>query len=251
MPARASALSSIRPQLGGGCAPGRRRHAYVSTRCDHETRGVGARWPVVGKRDARDAAEEVALVATAKRQLLLQVNRHRLRREDLEDCYSQATLELVAHARRGGVFADRSHVGNVLELRFSSRIRDRRRALGGRSPAQATLEAAVSLGGAGAEEIAIVDRRAELETLVILRDDLRRVESLARQLTRDQRLVLACQLGPQMGCRDFCSQFGWTPEKYRKVAQRARAKLKRLMLVDEASVPSGASGSGEGIGTDL
>jgi hypothetical protein len=158
---------------------------------------VVARWPAVHKREGTDTAEEIALVATAKRELLLQANRYRLRREDLEDCYSQATLELVAHARRGGVFADRSHLGNVLELRFLSRIRDRRRALGGRSPAQAVLEAAMSLGGAGTEEIAIVDRRAELESLVILRDDLRRVEVLARKLTPDQRLVLACQLGPQ------------------------------------------------------
>ncbi|MFI4984875.1 MAG: hypothetical protein ACHQAV_02675 [Solirubrobacterales bacterium] len=181
-------------------------------------------------------------MAIAKRELLLQANRYRLRREDLEDCYSQATLELVAYARRGGVFADRSHLGNVLELRFLSRIRDRRRALGGRSPAQAALEAAMSLGGAGTEEIAIVDRRAELERLVILRDDLRRVEFLARKLTPDQRLVLACQLGPQMGCRDFCGQFGWTPEKYRKVAQRARAKLKRLMAADEGDVPSSGHG---------
>jgi hypothetical protein len=212
---------------------------------------VVAGWPAVHPRVGSDTAEEIALVASAKRELLLQANRHRLRREDLEDCYSQATLELVAHARRGGVFADRSHVGNVLELRFSSRIRDRRRALGGRSPAQAALEAALSLGGAGTEEIAIVDRRAELETLVILRDDLRRVEVLARQLSPEQRLVLASQLGPQIGCRAFCSHFGWTPEKYRKVAQRARTKLKRLMAADEADVPLGGRASGEEIGTGL
>jgi hypothetical protein len=43
----------------------------------------------------------VAHVARAKRELLLRVHRHRLRREDLEDCFSQATLELLANARRG------------------------------------------------------------------------------------------------------------------------------------------------------
>ena len=84
-------------------------------------------------------------MARAKRELLLRVHRHRLRREDLEDCYSQATLELVAHARRGGRFASRLHLANVLEQRFLSRIRDRRRALSGRSPMQAALEAAMSL----------------------------------------------------------------------------------------------------------
>jgi DNA-directed RNA polymerase specialized sigma24 family protein len=208
---------------------------------------VGARWPTTEERKGSKTAEEVALVATAKRDLLLQANRYRLRREDLEDCFSQATLELVAHARRGGVFADRAHLGNVLELRFLSRIRDRRRALSGRSPTQAALEAAMSLGRVGTEEIAIVDRRAELERLVILRDELRRIESLARKLTPDQRLVLASQLGP-MGCREFCSQFGWTPEKYRKVAQRARAKLKRLMAADEANVPPRDHRSGEETG---
>ena len=197
------------------------------------------RWPAGRRREGSDTAEEIALVASAKRELLLQANRYRLRREDLEDCYSQATLELVAHARRGGVFADRAHVGNVLELRFLSRIRDRRRALAGRSPAQAALEAAMSLGGAGMEEIAIVDRRAELERLVILRDDLRRVELLARQLTPDQRLVLASQLGLQLGCREFCSRFGWSPEKYRKVAQRGRARLKWLVAIDENRAPDG------------
>jgi hypothetical protein len=37
--------------------------------------------------------------------LLLRVHRHRLRREDLEDCYGQATLELVILARGGRAFA--------------------------------------------------------------------------------------------------------------------------------------------------
>jgi hypothetical protein len=44
-------------------------------------------------------------VASAKRGLLLRVHRHRLRHEDLEDCYSQATLELIAHVRAGRSFA--------------------------------------------------------------------------------------------------------------------------------------------------
>ena len=231
----------------GRCA----RHACVSTRCEDERRGLGDGWAAGGSRAGSDTAEEVALVARAKRELLLNANRYRLRREDLEDCYSQATLELVAHARRGGVFADRAHLGNALELRFSSRIRDRRRALGGRSPAQAALEAAMSLGGAGTEEIAIVDRRAELEKLVMLREELRRVQFLARQLSPDQRLVLSCQLGLQMGCDEFCTRFGWSREKYRKVAQRARAKLRRRMAVEEASVPSSCHSSEKGTGTDL
>jgi len=179
-------------------------------------------------RRASDPADEVALVARAKRELLLRVHRHRLRKEDLEDCYGQATLELVAHARRGGRFSSRAHLANVLEQRFVSRIRDRRRALAGRSPMQAALELAMSLDASEHEQVEIVDIRAELETLVMLRQDLRRVSSLAQQLTPDQRLVLASQVGGQLR-RDFCRLYNWSPEKYRKVAQRARARLKALL----------------------
>jgi DNA-directed RNA polymerase specialized sigma24 family protein len=193
----------------------------------------------VGERQARDPAEEVALVAQAKRELLLRVHRRRLRREDLEDCYSQATLELVQHARRGGTFANRLHLANALELRFLSRVRDRRRALGGRSPMQAALEEAVSLGSGGEQEGAIVDRRAEVETLVMLRDELRRVQVVARQLTRDQQLALAYQLAlPDGSSQEACRLLGWSPEKYRKVAQRARARLRSLIAPDELDVPS-------------
>jgi DNA-directed RNA polymerase specialized sigma24 family protein len=167
-------------------------------------------------------------VALAKRDLLLRVHRHRLRRVDLEDCYSQATLELIARARQRGPFSGEAHVGNALELRFLSRVRDMRRALSGRSPMRAAQEGAISLGLAGESEVPIVDRRAQLEDLVLLRQELRHVERCAHQLTRDQRLVLACQLGLQMDCAEFCRRFGWSPEKYRKVAQRGRARLKHL-----------------------
>jgi hypothetical protein len=141
-----------------------------------------------------DPAEEVALVARAKRELLLRVYRYRLRPEDLEDCFGQATLELVAYVRRGGSFVDRVHLGNMLEQRYQSRIRDRRRALSGRSPMQAALESSLSLGAAGEEGVEIADVRAELETLVMLRHDLRRIAQLASDLTDDQRLVLTAQL---------------------------------------------------------
>jgi DNA-directed RNA polymerase specialized sigma24 family protein len=199
---------------------------------------VGARWPAGGRsRAASDPAEQVALVARAKRELLLRVHGYRLRREDLEDCYSQATLELVVQARRGRSFADGRHLANALEQRFVSRIYDCRRALSGRSPMQAAVETAVSLDWVEAQRIEIVDVRAEPETLVILRQDLRRAQVLAQMLSPDQRLVLASQVGLQMSCREFCRRHGWSPEKYRKVAQRARARLKGLMLAEAAGVP--------------
>jgi DNA-directed RNA polymerase specialized sigma24 family protein len=198
--------------------------------------------PGTAARRAPDAAEEVALVARAKRELLLRAHRHRLRAEDLEDCYSQATLELLAHARRGGHFASRLHLANTLEQRFVSRVRDRRRALSGRSPMQAALEAATSLDRTSKEQIEVVDLRAELETLVMLRHDLRRVQALAQRLTDDQRLVLAAQVG-QISPADFCRLQGWSSEKYRKVAQRARTRLRSLMAGEESGVPPAAQPS--------
>lgn len=95
----------------------------------------------------------------------------------------------------------------------------------------------MSLDCLGHEQLDVIDARAELETLVILREELRRVESLARELTPDQQLLLACQVGLQMGRADFCRRFGWSAEKYRKVAQRARARLRRLLAHDEGGVP--------------
>jgi hypothetical protein len=56
-------------------------------------------------------AEEVARVARERRELLLRAHRFRLRREDLEDCYSQATLELVLAARRGASYSNLYRAG--------------------------------------------------------------------------------------------------------------------------------------------
>jgi DNA-directed RNA polymerase specialized sigma24 family protein len=181
----------------------------------------------------QDPAEEVAFVARARRELLLRVHRRRLRREDLEDCYSQATLELIADSRRGASYASRRELERAIERRFVSRIRDRRRALSGRSPIQAALERSLSLAGFAEDEIEVVDARAQPETLVMLRMELRRLQQLMGELTPDQRLVLISQVALQMPRAEFCRRYGWSPEKYRKVAQRARARLSRLMS-DEA-----------------
>ncbi len=196
----------------------------------------------------------MALVARAKRDLLLRAHRFRLRREDLEDCYSQAILELIRHARGGGRFASREHLANVIEQRFLSRIHDRRRALSGRSPMQAALESATPLGGGeGDEHTAVADMRAELERLVILREELLRIQAVAHELSYEQRLVIASQVALQMNCGEFCERHGWTAEKYRKVAQRARARLRRLMELDDgvAGVPNAAGGSEQNTGTNL
>ncbi|HEY2141173.1 MAG TPA: hypothetical protein VGG98_03825 [Solirubrobacteraceae bacterium] len=193
-------------------------------------------------------------MARARRGLLLRAHRFRLRREDLEDCYSQATLELLAYASRGGTFATRAHLANALEQRFLSRVHDHRRALAGRSPMQAAMESALSLGDAGGTEVEIVDVRAEVEKLVLARFELRRLGRLAQELTSDQQLVLACQIGLQMGRAEFCDRYGWSTEKYRKVAQRARARLKLMAAEDsmwEGDVPFPTRGSEREVGTHL
>ncbi len=179
-------------------------------------------------------------MAHAARGLLLSVYRPWLRRDDLEDCYSQATLELVAQARRGELrYSSRAHLRNLFELRFVSRVRDRRRALRGRSPAQAMLDGALSLGGPGRGEVEIADPRADVERRTLLRYELHTLERAAHGLSFDQRLVLACQIGLQMSAGEFCAMFGWSHEKHRKVAQRARARLR--WLTDEP-VPATSAG---------
>jgi DNA-directed RNA polymerase specialized sigma24 family protein len=194
-------------------------------------------------RDARkrpDQVEEMALVAQARRELMLRAHRHQLRKEDLEDCYSQATLELLARARGGGTFSTRAHMANVLEQRFTSRIHDRRRALCGRSPAQAALDGALPLGGCGEEDVEVADARAEIDKLVMLRMDLRSLGRVVHNLTPDQRLVLISRIDSGMDCVQFCSRFGWSKEKYRKVAQRARARLRELLASEETEPEEGA-----------
>jgi DNA-directed RNA polymerase specialized sigma24 family protein len=188
-------------------------------------------------RGPADPAEQVALVARAKRETLLRAYRYRLRGEDLEDCYSQATLELLAAVRAGRRFSGRAHLANALEQRFVSRVQDRRRALGGRSPLQASLEGAIPLGVPGSREVELRDPRAEVHPLVARRLELERLPALARSLTPDQRLVLACQVALDMDRAEFCGRFGWSFEKYRKVAQRARARLRALQRAGECAAP--------------
>jgi DNA-directed RNA polymerase specialized sigma24 family protein len=177
-----------------------------------------------------DPAELVATIAAARRGRLLRVHRRRLRWEDLEDCYSQATLELVARSRRAP-FLSSEHVLNALEQKFLSRIEDRRRAIGGRSAIETAIARSVPVDapehGAGELE----DRCAAVENHVFARAELRRLREVIADLSRDQQLVLASKVCVDMGVGEFCARFGWSVEKYRKVAQRARGKLR--VLVEE------------------
>ncbi|HEX3875289.1 MAG TPA: hypothetical protein VHW26_14140 [Solirubrobacteraceae bacterium] len=175
----------------------------------------------------RDPVEAVARIADARRDRLLRIHRRRLRWEDLEDCYSQATLELVARAKRDP-FASAEHIQNALEQKFTSRIDDRRRAIGGRSPIETAIATALPVDAPEAGAGELEDPNAEVVRNVVARIEVRRLREVADELTEDQRLVLACQISLGMDCAEFCRRFGWSAEKFRKVAQRGRSRLRAL-----------------------
>jgi hypothetical protein len=143
----------------------------VSTRYRLGTLAPDHPWQALPRvrRERLDVAEQVALVAQTRRESLLRRHRHRLRLEDLEDCLSQATLELLVQVRAGGSYASSLHLANVLEQRFRSRIMDRLRAVGGRSPIQAAMEQALVLGDPARGEVEVADLRLGVEELVMLR----------------------------------------------------------------------------------
>ncbi|HTA98084.1 MAG TPA: hypothetical protein VK730_10640 [Solirubrobacteraceae bacterium] len=209
----------------------------MSTRQQSSKRTIGGPGGLGGRAlGLLDPSETVALVARSRCELLLACHRRRLGREDLEDCYSQATLELLTRARRGEGFADAVHIANALEQKFLSRIHDRRRALNGRSPIQAALAGSLPLAGGACGGVDVADARADVERLTFLRHDLRCIARLSHQLSGDQRLVLASELSGEPGCAEFCLEHGWSRDKYRKVAQRARARLLRLLAGESAQV---------------
>lgn len=198
-----------------------------------------------------DPQEAVAQVSSARRGSLLAVHRRRLPREELEDCYSQATFEMLMRARHGRPFESDAHIANALEQRLIARIHDRRRAVGGRSPIEAAIAQALPLPGCEHPKDGacrrLVDERADVQRIAMQRHELRRIAHFSRELTRDQRLLLASQLAGEQPA-EFRALHGWTAEKYRKVGQRARARLTRLLLAD-SRVPSRRCGRSNKQGT--
>jgi DNA-directed RNA polymerase specialized sigma24 family protein len=183
---------------------------------------------------ALDTEEAVALIARARRSALLGIHRRQLGRQDLEDCYSQATLEMLMRARGGGGFASRAHIANSLELRFVSRIRDRQRALNGRSPMEAELARAIPLSTSTEAQTNLHDPRADVERKILARHELRRIAEISNKLSPDQRLLLASRLS-DTDRTELCQAHGWSVEKYRKVSQRADARLRQLVDEDSRS----------------
>ncbi len=103
---------------------------------------------------------------------------------------------------------------------------------------EAAIASALPLAGCEDGGIEIPDRSADVERVALLRDDLRLIGQIACLLSPDQRLVLASQLACETGCGEFCRTHGWSAEKYRKVAQRARARLTQLLAGESlAGIP--------------
>jgi DNA-directed RNA polymerase specialized sigma24 family protein len=212
------------------------RHIGVSTPSKQRRAGAPSHSPAALARPVGaghpDEADLLGLVARAKREQLLRRYRNSLRREDLEDCFSRATLELLASLRAGRRFSGRLHLGRVLEQRFVSRVRDRRRALHGRSALSAALEQALPLDACTGQAGQIADPRADVHALVARRHELRSVRAGLSALTPDQRLVLTSQAVLDEDRAEFCRRQGWSEAKYRKVAQRARTRLRALVAAE-------------------
>ncbi len=218
--------------MGGGA-----RHLYVPI--------VSTQFPERGSSRSRtrfhsaDPTELLAVVVRTKREVLLRAHRHRLRRDVLEDCFGQATYELLRSLRGGGGrVVDREHLANVLEQRFLSRVRDELRATRGRSTERTVNEGALAHPVDGGGALAVADELADVEERVLHRIELEQLVRAASRLSTDQRLVLASQLC-EIPCADLCRHTGWSAEKYRKVAQRGRARLRELMSEPSAAAPSG------------
>jgi len=176
--------------------------------------------------NTHDPADAIAAVAAANWQRLLRVHHYRLSRPDLEDCLSQALLELLSAAQRGHRFSDPGAILTALDVRFQSRIIDRHRALAGRSPINAALHQARPLDG-NTDTTPAGPAGDPLE-LVLQREDLARLAVALRELTADQRLVLLAQVHGERPA-GFCTRHGWSNAKYRKTLSRARARLRALL----------------------
>ena len=163
----------------------------------------------------------IAHEALALRTTLIRVHHSNASREDLEDIYSQAVIELLARAERDPTLTSPDHIRRALRQKFDSRILDYHRAVAGRSPTTHARARTRPLDDTLDQR---VGDRDGLD-LLIARETLRELAAAIRQLTPDQQLVLASQLNGETP-RECCRHTGWTIDKYRKTAQRARARLR-------------------------
>jgi|HubBroStandDraft_6_1064221.scaffolds.fasta_scaffold60940_4 DNA-directed RNA polymerase specialized sigma24 family protein len=174
-----------------------------------------------------DPAEIIGQVAAANWRHLLRIHRYRLRPADLEDCLGQTILELLSAAARGAQFADTDAVLAAIARRFESRIIDRQRALAGRSPITAATARGTPLENT--DDRVVADASRDPVAQAIAREQLAALAAAIATLTDDQRLVIVHQLDGTEPPSVFCARHGWSIAKYRKTAQRARARLRGLL----------------------
>ena len=81
----------------------------------------------------------------------------------------------------------------------------------------------------GEVPIDLADPRADVEGTVVALDELRRIAHFARgHLSGDQRAAIAHAAGGGRAA-EFTARHGWGSEKYRKVGQRGRDRLRRAL----------------------
>jgi DNA-directed RNA polymerase specialized sigma24 family protein len=153
-------------------------------------------------------SELIAREALALRATLIRAYRSSASREDLEDLYSQAVLELLARAERDPTLTSADHIRRALRQKFDSRILDHHRAVAGRSPATHARARTRPLADALDQRVGDRDGLDEL----VARETLRELAAAIRQLTPDQQLV-ASQVYVDMGASEFCTRHGWSVEK--------------------------------------
>jgi DNA-directed RNA polymerase specialized sigma24 family protein len=185
--------------------------------------------PLHGRR-ARE--ELVAREALALRATLLRVHAHRALDVDLEDIYSQAVIELLLRARRDPTLATRAHVRNALRQKLEGRISDHRRAIAGRSAAAAGRATALPLD-AFCESLANDEDTA---ASALARVELREILGASKALSADQRAALASVAAGEHP-RACCQRKGWSIDKYRKLVQRGRARLRAQLAAASATPP--------------
>ena len=139
---------------------------------------------------------------------LLRAHRHRLRVQDLEDCLSQATLELVAQARAGARWAEHGPRGACARAALRlARARSPPRGVGPQPDAGRAGEA-LALGAGEGLGARCPTSAPGPRSSCCCGMELRRLPRLARGLSPDQQLVLASQVSLQMECAEFCALTG-------------------------------------------
>jgi hypothetical protein len=151
--------------------------------------------------------------AESLRRPLLAIHHDAARREDLEDLYAQAVLELLVRIRRDPTLREPAHIANALRLKFKSRIADHQRAVAGRSPIAAALARAAPIDSTGAPGMG---RAPDLEEQVLVREAARELLGALAALPAQQRdaVLIAANMRGVLG------------ETERKRSWRARLTLR-------------------------